>query len=343
MATRDFREFKQGEQPSAEELNRLAQLAESFTTFTSPDGFNDVTGLHLRPGDTPRVLGKITGVAGSAYSWIEVEGNTAGAVVTAVTGLSGTTTVNPAYEIGGSTTVATNSIVEMFPGNGEYWFFVSPSMGGGAGSLTVREVDLAPSVSMVTTLEFNQDYGFAVTTPGAAVAQVYLTHIGLIIGSKVGWGAVAASSEVTMIASTTAGDYDWEVNLLAGPTLITLSYNTFAGGSSIFQLRGPSPAYHIHDGTTNFPGISGTGLTTITATGGIVTAGSSAVLTVAQGGTGVGTFTSNGILYGNATGALQVTAAGTTGQVLRANTGSGPTWGAIPANLMAIQRSWLGL
>ena len=53
---------------------------------------------------------------------------------TAAIGMSGTTTVNPAYEISGSTSVATNTIVEMFHGLGEYWLFADITGGSGSGS-----------------------------------------------------------------------------------------------------------------------------------------------------------------------------------------------------------------
>lgn len=55
------------------------------------------------------------------------------------------------------------------------------------------------------------------------------------------------------------------------------------------------------------------------------------LLPVPNGGTGASSFTQNGVLIGNGTSALTATAAGTTGQVLAGNTGSAPTFQAIPA------------
>ena len=47
--------------------------------------------------------------------------------------------------------------------------------GGGGGTLTVREVDLTPSVASVTTLEFLQSDGFIITDQTGGVARVALT------------------------------------------------------------------------------------------------------------------------------------------------------------------------
>lgn len=44
--------------------------------------------------------------------------------------------------------------------------------GGGGGSITVREVDGAPSVASVTTVEFDEGAGFVVTDQTGGVARV---------------------------------------------------------------------------------------------------------------------------------------------------------------------------
>lgn len=46
------------------------------------------------------------------------------------------------------------------------------NVSAGGGSLTVREVDASPSVSSVTTLEFDQGAGFIVTDETGGVARV---------------------------------------------------------------------------------------------------------------------------------------------------------------------------
>jgi len=89
------------------------------------------------------------------------------------------------------------------------------------------------------------------------------------------------------------------------------------------------------NGNTIGTGYGGTGLTTFTAANNALYSTGASTLTagtlpVAAGGTGGITFTANGILYGSGTSALGVTSAGTTGQVLLANTGGAPTWGAVP-------------
>lgn len=59
-------------------------------------------------------------------------------------------------------------------------------------------------------------------------------------------------------------------------------------------------------------------------------------LIVGNGGTGRTTFTANGVILGNGASGLNVTAVGTTGQVLTGNTGSAPTWQALPASSISI-------
>ena len=49
-------------------------------------------------------------------------------------------------------------------------------------------------------------------------------------------------------------------------------------------------------------------------------------LGVGNGGTGASTLTSKGILYGNGTSAIGATTAGTSGQLLKSQGSSGPTW-----------------
>lgn len=46
---------------------------------------------------------------------------------------------------------------------------------GGGGGITVREVDLTPSYSGITTLEFDQADGITVTNPSAGVARIDIT------------------------------------------------------------------------------------------------------------------------------------------------------------------------
>lgn len=52
-------------------------------------------------------------------------------------------------------------------------------------------------------------------------------------------------------------------------------------------------------------------------------------LPVAEGGTGVSSLTNHGVLLGSGTSAVTVTAVGSTGTVLKGNTGSDPTFGAV--------------
>jgi hypothetical protein len=360
MTVRQFREFEEGQRPSSEEMNRLTGLVDSFTTFTAPASFNDVTGLHLREADRSRILAKITGVLGSAYSWVEMQGDGTGTGVTQVLdgGLSGSTTVNPAYEVAGSTTVATNSIVELFLGNGEFWYFTQPS----AGTLTVREVDLGPTVTMVTTLEFDQVDGYVVSTPSAGVARidhadasatqrgiVSLTAQTLGDGEKrfddtvvmkaenaINWrvtiGTPATSIGSINIGSFAPGDNEFTLVVidLAGSSANASFYDTITG--MVFEIRqaGKIARYATTSaiGVTLFGVQSQDAMVSVDVRGGIVVSGLT-TLPVGSGGTGATSLTANGVILGNGTSAVQVTAAGTTGLVLTGTTGSAPTFQAL--------------
>jgi hypothetical protein len=50
--------------------------------------------------------------------------------------------------------------------------------GSGPSDLTLREVDLSPSVSGVSIVEFDQADGFVITNPGAGIARVDYTSTG---------------------------------------------------------------------------------------------------------------------------------------------------------------------
>lgn len=74
---------------------------------------------------------------------------------------------------------SSGQVIGINPSRG--WNFYSStgevrSTGGGGGStLTVEEVDGAPSIANVTTLRFDQADGFTVSSPGAGIAKIDLT------------------------------------------------------------------------------------------------------------------------------------------------------------------------
>lgn len=89
--------------------------------------------------------------------------------------------------------------------NGVIWIY-----GGGSwininsGSLDVREVDLSPSYTGITTLEFDQADGFVVSNPSANVARIKLSS-----GSGTDEKAKVSSNDTTsdyLINKLTAGD-----------------------------------------------------------------------------------------------------------------------------------------
>lgn len=109
------------------------------------------------------------------------------------------------------------------------------------------------------------------------------------------------------------------------PTEVNWGTNSLALGGSTIVSGG------TWQGNTVQPAYGGTGLTTFTAANNALYSSGATTLTtgtlpVAAGGTGATTFTSSGILYGTGTTAVGVTAAGTSGQVLKSNGASAPTW-----------------
>lgn len=185
-----------------------------------------------------------------------------------------------------------------------------------------------------TTLTTGVAFVFNNNATGTLTLQDYASGP---IGTITSGGAV----ELVLLANgTVAGTWDVHGFL---PENVTWGTNALDLGTTV-----------ITNGTWNGGTIGtaygGTGLTTFTAANYALYTTSASALTagtlpVAAGGTGSTTYTVNGVLYGNGTSALGVTSAGTTGQVLIGNTGSPPTWGAIPstAAVTSFQTSLSGL
>lgn len=85
-----------------------------------------------------------------------------------------------------------------------------------------------------------------------------------------------------------------------------------------------TPSSHAHGNITN-AGAIGTAANkgVYTGTNGVLTAGT---IPIAAGGTGATSTTAGGIVYGSSTTAYGTTAAGTSGQYLKSNATSAPTW-----------------
>jgi len=234
-------------------------------------------------------------------------------------------------------------------------------MGGASASLTVRDVILGDFVLMVTTLEFAD--GLDVTSPVANTARVTpllasLTQRGIISlsaqtlgdGDKtfpdnaylnanasafISW--TDASVDYAQIIGTNFSTEQLRLNVRtigsavgSNPFSAIMARNIFRN-SFVLSITGTStsPVFGVSDDSGTSYGISGTGLVSIDARGGLVIAGST-LLTVPSGGTGATSFTTNGVLYGNGTSALQVTAVGVNRKFLAAHTGTAPTFEFLP-------------
>jgi hypothetical protein len=197
----------------------------------------------------------------------------------------------------------------------------------GTGGQTFRLPD-ATTLTDTTAFQFNNNATGTLTITDFAAATVGTVASG------------GAASIALLDNSTVAGTWDVHGYI---PENVTWGTNALSLGSTV--ITGGT-----WNGGTIGTAYGGTGLTTFSAANYALYSTSSSALTagtlpVAAGGTNVTSFTANGVLYGNGTSALGVTSAGTTGQVLIGNTGSAPTWGAIPstAAVTSFQTSLSGL
>jgi len=226
-------------QLSAGELNRLGHEVEAHDRVEGSgiEVTRDGTGFQLVVRQPVSIWGKITAAGGgppTPHAWTQQKTDTSGNFTDNTIGLSGTTSVLPAYASDGSS-VTINTIVRLFLApEGDFYLFETPSMGGGAGTLTVREVDLAPTVTMVTTLEFDQADGYVVSTPSAGVARIdhadaSATQRGIVslVAQTMG------SGDKTFVSNVFAGGKFDAFGLAVGGALGTVY---FVGGSSAVGL-----------------------------------------------------------------------------------------------------------
>jgi hypothetical protein len=205
----------------------------------------------------------------------------------------------------------------------------------------------ASSFTQVLTGTLAQTYQLpdATTLTNGASFQFNNNSTGALSIVNNGSGPVAtvAAGGATQLflTSTSTANGTWDThgflpeNILWGTNSLYLATDVITGGT--------------WNGGTIGTAYGGTGLTTFTSGGALYATSTSSLtsgtLPVTAGGTAATTFTANGVLYGNGTSALGVTAVGTTGEVLLANTGGAPTWGAIPttAAVTSFQTSLNGL
>src|SRR5262245_37625332 len=161
----------------AELVNEHSQALEVLATATLPDG-TDWLGspLQAAPG-LGNFLVRLTAKDASTppqYSWIRV--------VDAVTftndadgaAAAGSPGSFPALEDNGND-VPVGTVVRLFPAHGPEAFrfsYAAAAGGGGGGTITVQEVDLAPTLTGISTLRFDQADGFVVSQPAAGIARI---------------------------------------------------------------------------------------------------------------------------------------------------------------------------
>ena len=122
----DLKPFVKGERLSASKMNALLRAIERFEKISSDGGIDVVAtgnGYCITNTRIPPFWAKITGGT-NPYSWTRQQRLPNNTYVDDSSGMSGTTSVDPAYEWNGITTVPTGKIVELIvePGTGQRVF-----------------------------------------------------------------------------------------------------------------------------------------------------------------------------------------------------------------------------
>lgn len=239
-----FKRLNEGDRDSASEQNRLRSVVEGLTNFSGPRLTHSEAGTAYSPPDAEHFTVKltaVTNVAGKfAYSWTEQQDLIDGSFIDKPGGLSGTSTYLPLFERNNVGTVAVNTIVEAAQGTGLFFLFDKAT--AVAGSLTVEEVDGSPSVTGVTTIDFDQADGFTVTNSGGGVARIDMaatssSGVGIVNVSAQTLGrGVKAADGFRMLqnsaGATTAND--WIFQVVSGDMNMTTpgAYTILYAGSS---------------------------------------------------------------------------------------------------------------
>ena len=157
------------------------------------------------------------------YDWAEQSFDpTTGVYGTTPGGRSGTYQREPAYEANYLSVTVPSYVWLKLKGyvNGQGVFeFVSPQSSG----ITVREVDLVPTVSNVHTLSFDQADGFVVSSPATGEAKV---KFGIIVREADAAPTITAVTKITF--DQTVGFV--VTNPVAGEANISLAVSCVAGG-----------------------------------------------------------------------------------------------------------------
>ena len=167
------------------------------------------------------------------------------------------------------------------------------------------------------------------TSVGSASCPVYFSSEGKPVA--VTTTAAAASGGTALTVVTTGEKYTWnnKSNLTIGTSATTAAAGNHTHNDAGSSSAGGSANSAVKLSTSRLISVD----MSKAASSGTSFDGSAAVdigvknqLGVGNGGTGASTLTSKGILYGNGTSAIGATTAGTSGQLLKSQGSSGPTW-----------------
>jgi len=303
-----------------------AELGINSSTFTGTGSFNIASGAYLASAGTDLTMGTYT-----------------------------------AHNLHFVTNSSTTDAMTIFNSGGV-------SLGGqpdpGLGTLYANNVFLgfttitaAAGTTILTSSSSGWQQVVGTTTQTIQLPNATTLYKGLaytIANNSTGSVTIKDSASTTLDTTVTGGTsiLVLTANGTSAGTWVAYSYvpSTYDFSTTTANFGNATLTNGLWNGTTISSDYGGTGLTTFSAANNALYSTSASALAagtlpIAAGGTAKTTFTSNGVVYGNGTSALGVTSAGTTGQVLVGNTGSAPSWGAIPttAAVTSFQTSLSGL
>ncbi len=134
-----------------EALNETMEETRRASSFRSDSAFNDGAGIRSYKYDRVPILAKITDydLATGRYSWTQVYSNFDGSYGISEDALDGNANYLPAYELATNPNVPLDTVVNLIPGDGEFFLFAYPTtvdFGSGSGSvcddILIPELDI---------------------------------------------------------------------------------------------------------------------------------------------------------------------------------------------------------
>jgi hypothetical protein len=196
MPNESFTRYGVGGRAIADEENAKSGILEAVDRLIGSGGTSPLVN-HL--GGSVQILdpaaqpidAKITAVSSgpASYAWAEEVMDETGAWALLTGGRTGDATSSPAFDRGGSSTVAVGTHVKLWPQRGGAYYLFDGAVGGSP--LTVREVDGTPTVTGVTLISVDQATGRKITDLGGGEAKdenLPATHAQ--------WGVVTTADQV---------------------------------------------------------------------------------------------------------------------------------------------------